>query len=61
VGIQVYNTTEPTIYNNTIAGSFTYGLDTDYYSRPLAIGLGGQNYQSRNRIIGGRKISEKIS
>jgi len=55
-GIQVYNATEPTVYNNTTEGSFTYGLDADHYSRPLAIGSGGQNYQGYNRIIGGGEI-----
>jgi len=53
-GIQVYNATAPTIYNNTIEGSFTYGLDADHYSRPLAIGPGSQDYQGYNRIIGGQ-------
>jgi len=53
-GIQVYATDEPTIYNNTIEGSFTYGLDADHYSRPLAIGPGSQDYQGYNRIIGGQ-------
>jgi len=55
-GIQVYNATEPTVYNNTIEGSFTYGLDADHYSRPLAIGPSSQNYQGYNRIIGGGEI-----
>jgi len=53
-GIQVYNATEPNIYNNTIEGSFTYGLDADHYSRPLAIGPSSQDYQGYNRIIGGQ-------
>jgi tetratricopeptide (TPR) repeat protein len=52
-GVQVYDTDEPNLYNNTIEGSFTYGLDADHYSRPMAIGPGGQNYQGYNRIIGG--------
>ncbi len=66
-GIQVYATDEPSVYNNTIEGSFTYGMDADYYSRPLAIGPGGQNYQGYNWITGGgtatiksfRALSEK--
>ncbi len=53
-GIQVYATDEPSVYNNTIEGSFTYGLDADHYSRPLAIGPGSQDYQGYNRIIGGQ-------
>ena len=52
-GVQVYNTDETNLYNNTIEGNFTYGLDADHYSRPMAIGPGGQNYQGYNRILGG--------
>ena len=59
-GIQVYNTTEPTVYNNTIEGSFTYGLDADHYSRPLAIGPSSQDYQGYNRIIGGQTATVYI-
>jgi nitrous oxidase accessory protein NosD len=52
-GVQVYDTDEPNLYNNTIEGSFTYGLDADHYSRTMAIGPGSQNYQGYNRILGG--------
>ena len=52
-GIQVYDTDEPNIYNNTISGNHTYILDADHYSRPLATGPGSQDYQGYNRLTGG--------
>jgi len=52
-GVQLYDTNEPNLYNNTINGYSTYLLDADHYSRPMAIGPGSQNYQGYNRMTDG--------